>query len=150
LTKFTKRLESLIQSLGKRVRDLEDFSQNEADLDLLDEIVAKAISDEDENKTEYYASLIEYYVSHTIEAYQVRLLGNALKELTVYEIKSFVNFMSGKNIAGDIPEDLLSVFWGRVHFLGFYRGSPGTVKHPTQATQIGKKFLEICNLAIAK
>ena len=148
--KFSKRLKSLIQSLEKRVQSLESESQTETDLDLLDEIVAKAISDEDEDKTEYYAALIEYYASHTIEAYQVRLLGNALKELTVYEIKSFVNFVNGKNVARDIPEDLVSVFWGRVHFLGLYKGSSSTVKNPTQTTQIGKKFVEIYNLAAAK
>ena len=148
--KFSKRLESLIQSLEKRVQSLESESQTETDLDLLDEIVAKAISDEDEDKTEYYAALIEYYASHTIEAYQVRLLGNALKELTVYEIKSFVNFVNGKNVARDIPEDLVSVFWGRVHFLGLYKGSSSTVKYPNQTTQIGKKFVEIYNLAVAK
>ena len=148
--KFSKRLESLIQSLEKRVQSLESKSQTETDLDLLDEIVAKAISDEDENKTEYYAALIEYYASHTIEAYQVRLLGNALKELTVYEIKSFVNFVNGKNVARDIPGDLVSVFWGRVHFLGLYSGSSSTVKYPTQTTQIGKKFVEIYNLAVAE
>jgi len=148
--KFSKRLESLIQSLEKRVQSLESESQTETDLDLLDEIVAKAISDEDEDKTEYYAALIEYYASHTIEAYQVRLLGNALKELTVYEIKSFVNFVNGYNVARDIPQDIVSVFWGRVHFLGLYSGSATTAKHLTQTTQIGKKFLEICKLAIAE
>jgi len=148
--KFSKRLESLIQSLEKRVQSLESESQTETDLDLLDEIVAKAISDEDEDKTEYYAALIEYYASHTVEAYQIRLLGNALKELTVYEIKSFVNFVNGKNVARDIPGDSVSVFWGRVHFLGLYSGSSGTVKHPTQTTQIGKKFVEIYNLAVAE
>lgn len=147
--KFAKRLDNLIQSLAKRVRKLENESQNETDLDLLDEIVAKAISDEDEDKTEYYAALIEYYASHILEAYQVRLLGNALKELTVYEIKSFVNFVSGKNFLGDIPKDFVSIFWGRVYFLGLYKGSPGTTKNPSQASQIGKKFVEIYNLAAA-
>jgi len=145
--KFAKRLESLIQSLEKRVHNLENESRSETDLDLLDEIIAKAISDEDEDKTEYYAALIEYYASHTLEAYQVRLLGNALKELTVYEIKTFVNFVSGKNFLHDIPEDLKRVFWSRVHFLGLYHGSSGTVKDPSQASQIGKKFVEIYNLA---
>lgn len=144
--KFSKRLESLIQSLEKRVQRLEKESQTETDPDLLDEIVAKAISDEDEDKTEYYAALIEYYMAHTLEAYEVRLLGNALKELTVYEIESFANFVSGRNFLNKLPKDLEMVFWARIQFLGLYHGSPGTVKHPTQASKVGKKFVEIYDL----
>ena len=147
--KFSKRLESLVQSLEKRVCKLEKDSRNEPDLDLLNEIVAKAISDEDEDKTEYYAALIEYYISHTLEAYEVRLLGNALKELTVCEIESFANFVSGKNFLSNLPKDLQMVFWARIQFLGLYHGGTGTVKHPTQASQVGKKFVEIYNLATA-
>ena len=146
--KFTKRLENLIQSLEKRVSNLETELRKDTDLDLLDEIIAKAVSEEDEDKTEYYATLIEYYAFHVIEAYQVRLLGNALKELTVFEIKSFINFVNGENHLRDLPEDLKRVFWARVHFLGLYHGSSGTVKHTTQTSQIGKKFVEIYKTAI--
>lgn len=144
--KASRRLECLINSLEKRVNRLEGDSKNEVDLDLLDEIVAKAISDEDEDKTEYYAALVEYYMSHTLEAYEVRLLGKALKELTVYEIKSFANFVSGGNVLKDLPKDLEMVFWARIQFLGLFHG--GAVKHPQQASQVGKKFVVIYDLAV--
>lgn len=143
--RFARRLESLLQTLENRVQHLEIQSQNEPNLDLLDEIVAKAVSEEDEDKTKYYAALIEYYASHSLEAYEIRLLGNALKALTVYEISSFVSFASGQNYLRDIPEDLKNVFWIRVEFLGLFKG--GTVKHVSQISQLGKKFVDVCNLA---
>lgn len=142
--RFAKRLESLLHTLENRVQNLEIKSQNEPNQDLLDEIVAKAVSDEDEDKTKYYAALIEYYASHSLEAYEVRLLGSALKALTVYEILSFVSFASGQNYLREIPDDLKNVFWIRVEFLGLFKG--GTVKYVTQVSQLGKKFVDICNL----
>ena len=99
----------------------------------------------DEDKTKYYAALIEYYASYSLEAYEVRLLGNALKALTIYEILSFVSFASGQNYLRDIPDDLKTVFWIRVEFLGLFKG--GTVKHVNQVSQLGLKFVDICNLA---
>jgi len=144
--KFAKRLESLLHTLENRIMHLEIQSQDEPNRDLLDEIVAKAISDEDEDKTKYYAALIEYYASHSLESYEVRLLGNSLKALTVYEIMSFVNFASGQNYLRNIPDDLKNVFWIRVEFLGLFKG--GTVKHISQVSGLGKKFVEICHLAI--
>jgi len=144
--KFAKRLESLLHTLEQRVKHLEIQTQNEPNLDLLDEIIAKAVSDEDEDKTKYYAALIEYYASHSLEAYEVRFLGNALKALTICEISSFVNFISGRNFLRNLPDSLKNVFWTRIEFLGLFKG--GAEKHITQASQLGKKFVDICNLVV--
>ncbi len=142
--RFAGRLMKLITSLEKRVRNLEDEARCEPDLDLLDEIVAKAVSDEDEDKTDYYASLIEYYMTHKLEPYEVRLLGNALKDLTVYELESFVGFSHDLNKYRDIPKPLQDIFWNRVEYLGLFKG--GTVKHKNNVTVLGKKLIEICQL----
>ena len=145
--KFSKRLENLILSLEKRIERLEDQPQVEPNLDLLDEIVAKAISEEDEDKTEYYAALIQYYSVHPLEPYEVRILGNALKSLTTFEIESFVYFVKAQSWRKSIPDSLKDVFWIRVEYLGLFKG--GNVKHPTQATQLGKKLVEIYDLAFS-
>lgn len=144
--KFARRLEKFALSLDRRVRKIEDETQIEKDVDLLDEIIAKAISDEDEEKTEYYVSLIEYYTSQSISPHEVRLLSNAFKSLLVSEIKGFAGFVTGQNILKDVHQDLVSIFWNRVQFLGLYKGGSGTAKHASQVTHLGKQFVEIVKL----
>jgi len=143
--KFATLLENLIHSLEKRVQHLESELQEGVNLDLLDEIIAKAISDEDEDKTEFYAALIEYYATHPLEPYEIRFLGNALKGLTIYEIESFIKFSKGQNIKEDLPESLEEVFWIRINYLGLHKG--GTVRHPNQISLVGRKLIEIYDLA---
>jgi hypothetical protein len=145
IKKFGKRLESLILSLQKRIEKLEEEPNVETNLDLLDEIVAKAIRDEDEDKTEYYAALIVYYVSGNQNQYQVRLLSDAFKDLTIHEIKAFVHFNKHGSLHHDIPEDLKELFWDRVQTLGLHQR--GKTALPDYTTLLGKKFLEVCKLA---
>ena len=144
--KFIKRLEKLVDSLDQRVRRIEGGAQVEPDLDLLDEIIAKAISDEDEEKTEYYVSLIEYYTSQSITPQEVRLLSNAFKSLLVSEIKGFAGFVMGENVVRSVSQDLVPIFWNRVQFLGLYKGGSGSVKYANQVTHLGKHFVEVFNL----
>ena len=143
--KFGKRIESLILSLQKRIERLEEEPKIEPNLDLLDEIVAKAISEEDEDKTEYYAALIEYYVSGNQNQYQVRLLSDAFKGLTVYEIKAFVHFSKHRTLRHDIPEDLRELFLDRVKTFGLCQ--QGKIHNINCTTFLGKKFLDVCELA---
>jgi len=146
--KFTKRLQNLITSLEERVCNLEDDSESELNLDLLDEIIAKAVSEEDEDKTPYYAALIEYYAKNKLEPYEVRLLGNALKELTVYELESFVKFIHDSHKYRNIPEPLQEIFWNRLEYLGLFKG--GRVKHKSNTTVLGKKLSDIYQLAVSE
>ncbi len=143
--RFVKRLERLIFSLEKRVERLEGISDYTPDVDLFDEIVTKAISDEDESKTEYYAALIEYCMTNKLDPYEVRLLSEAIKGLTIFEIKSFVSFINGQRYDRDIPASLKDVFWNRIEYFALFQG--GTVKHATNITSIGKKFIEVHELA---
>jgi hypothetical protein len=108
------RLEKLVSSVIPRLEQLEDNLSKPKEIDLLDEILAKAVNDEDENKTEYYAALIEYYVAGVQDAYQIRLLADAIKGLTTYEIKAFVHFKKHGALRHDIPEDLRDIYWDRV------------------------------------
>jgi hypothetical protein len=146
--KFVGRLEKLVCSLDHRVQRIEDQMQVEPDVDLFDEIIAKAISDEDEDKIEYYASLIEYYTFQSISPQEVRLLSNAFKSLMVSEINGFTGFATGQNITRSVSQDLIPIFWSRVHFLGLYKGGSGGVKHVSQVSQLGKHFVEVCKLAL--
>ena len=137
--KFIKRLEKLIHSLDMRVRRLEDNFQLEPDVDLLDEVIAQAISDEDEEKIEYYAALIEYYSSCSIRPQQVRLLSSAFKALLVSEIRGFADFArERRSFRENVPSDMAPIFWNRVSFLGLSISSGGT-GHPSKISQILRK-----------
>ena len=144
--KFINRLEKLVHSLDRRVQRLEDISQSGPDVDLLDEIIAQAISDEDEDKLEYYSALIEYCSSNSISPQEVRLLSSAFKSLLVSEIKGFADFAKGRNFLANIANDLVPIFWNRVLFLGLNKTSGGGVKHASQVSELGKHFVKIVNL----
>jgi hypothetical protein len=146
--KHLDRLEKLIQCLDRRLTQVEDKIPETPDLDLFDEIVAKAVSDEDEDKTELYAALVQYWIEHKPAPYEVRLLGNALKELTIQEITSFSGFIisQGPDIIKTMPEQLQEVFWNRVEYLGLFKG--GMVKAAVNVTHIGREFVEIFQLSL--
>ena len=149
--KHFDRLEKLIKSLDYRLSRLECKPLEPPDTDLFDEIVAKAVSDEDEDKTELYAAMVQYWMEHKSElaSYEVRLLGNSIKELTVDEIEAFSGFIITQNPPQiqKMPEPLKEVFWPRIEHLGLFKG--GTVKYATNVTQIGRKLVEIYRLSIA-
>jgi hypothetical protein len=144
--KFAKRLEKLIISLEKRVKRLEDVASYVPDVDLFDEIVAKAISDEDEDKTEFYAALIEYCISKKPEPYEIRLLSKALKELTIYDMAALYEFAVNQKTKTDMPQELEEIHWGKIQNLGLFKG--GSVRYPHNATILGKKIIEIYKLAM--
>lgn len=141
-------LEKLIKSLDYRLTQFESKIPEPPDIDLFDEIVAKAVSDEDEDKTELYAALVQYWLEHKPAPYEVRLLGNALKELTIQEITSFSGFIISQNpdILKTMPKQLQEVFWNRVEYLGLFKG--GTVKASVNVTHIGREFVKIYQLSI--
>ena len=142
-----QRLEKLVGSLVPRLERLEGGIQPPPEPDLLDEILAKAVNDEDEDKTQYYAALVEYCVSGNRNAYQVRLLGDAIKGLTAHEIKAFAHFSKHGALRHDIPDDLRDIFWDRVCNFGLHQR--GKVHHAEYTTSLGKEFLEVCELAIS-
>ncbi len=138
------RLEELVQSLSRRFTRFEDNVPEMPDIDLFDEIVAKAVSDEDEDKTELYAALVQYWLEHKPVPYEVRLLSNAIRELTVDEIKSFHEFATSYqfNLRDKMPEQLQEIFSSRVTYLGLY------IYPPDRVTLIGKKLVEVYQLSI--
>ena len=140
-----QRLEKLISSVIPRLEKLEGDLSKPKEMDLLDEILAKAVNDEDDNKTEYYAALIEYYVSDSQDAYQIRLLTDAIKGLTIHEIKAFIHFDKHGVLRHDIPEDLRDIYWDRVSRFGLYQR--GEKISPESISILGEKLLEVCKLA---
>jgi len=144
--KHFNRLEKLIQCLDRRLTQVEDKIPETPDLDLFDEIIAKAVSDEDEDKTEFYAALVQCWLEHKLLPYEVRLLGNAIKELTIQEITSFCGVIITQSTYLTMPEQLKEIFWNRVEYLGLFKG--GALKYATNVTQIGQKLVEIYRLSI--
>jgi hypothetical protein len=139
-----QRLENLVKSLAARFERLERNLQESPEPDLLDEILAKAVNDEDEKKTEYYAALIEYCMSGNQTAYQVRLLGEAIKGLTGHEIGAFMHFSRHGCLRYDIPDDLRDIFWDRICTLGLYPRQRIESNDPQYITFLGTKFAEVC------
>jgi hypothetical protein len=142
-----RRLEELVRSVIPRVERLEGNLVKPRDPDLLDEILAKAVNDEDEDKTQYYAALIEYCVAGNQDAYQVRLLGDAVKGLTIHEIKAFAHFSKHACLRHDIPNDIRDIFRDRVCTFGLYPREKIKTDRREYITTVGKKFLEVCELA---
>jgi hypothetical protein len=145
-----QRLERLVNSVEARLGQLEGNLRRPQDQNLLHEILAHTVNDEDEDKTRYYAALIEYCVSARQDAYQVRLLGDAFKSLTAHEIKAFVHFSKHAALRYDIPGDLKDIFWDRVCTAGLYRREKITTSRVEYTTFLGKKFLEVCELATSR
>jgi hypothetical protein len=151
--KHIEKLEKLIQCLGHRLTQLECKLLESPDIDLFNEIVAKAVSDEDEDKTELYAALVQYWMEHKsqLASYEVRLLGNAIKELTVDEIAAFHDFFISGQVypTKKMPKQLQEVFWNRVLFLGLLGGIGHIdMKSPSFVTQFGKMLVKIYVLSI--
>jgi hypothetical protein len=145
--KHLKRLEKLIQCLDRRLTQLEDKIPETPDPDLFDEIVAKAVSDEDEDKTELYAALVQYWLEHKPVPYEVRLLGNSIRELTIDEMECFFVLIQTRMAhSPQIPEQLQEIFWSRVIYLGLLKDAD--VKVFSNATLIGQKFIEIYQLSL--
>jgi hypothetical protein len=151
--KHIKQLEKFVQSLERRLSRFEGNVPETTDIDLFDEIVAKAVSDEDEDKTELYAALVQYWMDHNslLAPYEVRLLGNAIRELTVDEIEAFHGFFISKQVypTKKMPKSLQEVIWNRVAFLGLLGGiGRFDMINPSNVTQIGQKLVEIYKLSI--
>jgi hypothetical protein len=141
--KRIERLNKLFLSFGRRLTQVECKCLESSDIDLLDEIIAKAVSDEDEDKTELYAALVQYWMENKLVSYEIRLLGNAIKELTIYEMKSFFEVMISHNWSyiNQLPKQLQDIFRSRVEYLGL-------LKKGGTATQIGQRLVEIYKLSI--
>jgi len=150
--KQLKRLIKLVQSLDRRLTRLEGNVPETPDIDLLDEIIAKSVSDEDEDKTELYAALVQYWMEHKsqLAPYEVRLLGNVIKELTVDEIEVFHGFITSKMYpTKKLPKQLDEIIWNRIVFLGLLADVAHLdARHPSNVTQIGQKLVKIYQLSI--
>ena len=145
-----RRLERLVSSVEARLGQLECNLRRPQEQNLLHEILAHATNDEDEDKTQYYAALIEYCVSAKQDAYQLRLLSDAFKALTAHEIKAFVHFSRHQALRYDIPDDLRDIFWDRVCTAGLYRREMIRTNRAEYMTFLGKKFLAVCELATSR
>jgi len=140
-----QRLQDTIASVCERLDRCEKQIFEPPDPYLIDEILAKAVNDEDEHKTEYYAALIEYCATANPRPYETRLLGNALRGLTIHEIEGFAHFAKHGALHHAIPEELREIFWDRVLHLGLHQR--GKVGRPEYTTILGQKFLDLCRLA---
>jgi len=140
-----QRLEKLVKSVCERLDGCENKIFEPFDQHLIDEILAKAVMDEDESKTDFYAALVEYSVSGDRNPYEVRLLVEAFKNLTIHEIEGFAHFNKHEALRHDIPEELEEIFWDRVLYLGLHQR--GKVGRPEYTTLLGQKFLEVCKLS---
>ena len=140
-----ERLEKLVTLVCERLDRCENKIFEPSDRRLIDDILTKAVMDEDERKTDFYAALVEYSVSGDRNPYEVRLLVEAFKTLTIHEIEAFVHFNKHEALRHDIPEELREIFWDRALYLGLHQR--GKVGRPEYTTLLGQKFLEVCKLA---
>jgi len=97
-----------------------------------------------------YAALVQYWMEHKPISYEVRLLGNVIKELTVDEIEVFHGFITSKMYpTKKLPKQLDEIIWNRIVFLGLLADVAHLdARHPSNVTQIGQKLVKIYQLSI--
>ncbi len=138
-----ERLRRLVNAVETRLSHVETQLSVSDEPDLFDEIIEKAVTDEDGDKIEYYAALIEYTVRGEHPPYEIRMLGSALKQLTRVDIQAFVQFSERQSIPrDDLPKYLEDTFWNRLETLGLFKG--GSVKHPNNISVLGNSLVSIC------
>lgn len=138
-----KRLRRLVSAVENRLSHVETQLSVSDEPDLFDEIIEKAVTDEDGDKIEYYAALIEYTVTGKHPPYEIRMLGTALKQLTRLDIEAFVQFSKTQSIPrDDLPQYLEDTFFNRVETLGLFKG--GSVRHPNNISVLGNSLVSIC------
>lgn len=132
-----ERLEQFVNELNDKVKL--DRSIEEKEVDLIEEILAAAVQEEEKEKAPIYVALVDIYLQKKLESAVVRLLIEALKTLTVYELDEFVKFSHGGT--GPKKEGFLGeIFWQRLQALGL---DPGGVHMRDNITAFGRLVIEV-------
>lgn len=139
------RFSRLVNELRLRVEALEGKTQSDAETDLFLEVVEKAIKDDEDAKTPIYAAILDWILRDKPKAVQVRILSDAIKDLSYLEIYSFLVEVNGKQ-ARKVHESFVSenVLWNRLARAGLHQG--GTVRHMGSPTEFGRILANYCLL----
>jgi len=137
----SKRLETFVQQLADRQADIQR-ELTEEEIDLFEEILAAAITAEDEAKLPYYVNCVELYLVEQWAPALVRLVMGALKGLCRIELDALRRFAAGEGglETGDplLPRQQLLL---RLGALGILPATGTQVR--TNLTPVGKKVYEV-------
>ena len=134
-----KRIESLLHRLEER---LDAEAARQVKPDLFEEIIGRAAQDEDAEKVNHYAALIE--ISPTLQPYEIRALATLIQSLTVLEILALQAIHRGEKSRVELPPLLADSFWPRIEGFGL---SAGTVKYKGNLTSLGIMLMKIAERA---
>ena len=138
-----KRLQAAVRRLESRL-GADDAKKVKPDL--FEEILARATQDEDAEKVNFYAGLIELTAEKDTSASEVRLLANILQNLTVAEMKELRAISKGERANPELKELLKESFWPRMEALALSRG---TAKYNGNLTGLGRCIVDIVERAVA-
>ncbi|MFG0252392.1 MAG: hypothetical protein ACF8NJ_05905 [Phycisphaerales bacterium JB038] len=134
----------LLEDLGRRLADVEQASQDEVRIDLFAELIANAVREDEAAKVDFHSALIAWVVKEEPPTAKVRLLGQAILQLSCDELKAFVSWAGSAGGKAPLFTDVDErVFWARLQSAGLFAGAGGVI-HQNNITSLGRDFLRIC------
>ena len=132
-----------MQDVQERVEDLEQQVRSDEQVDLFVEVLEKAIKDDEVAKERIYVGVLEWMLRQKPTLAQVRILSNAVRELSYLELYCFIAEMAGKP-RKRLYEPLISerVFWNRLTQAGLTEGA--SIRKDGNPTQFGETLAEYC------
>ena len=139
-TKRVRRLETIVTDVQQRLRDHDaerEYTEDEQDLFLT--VVRNALDDDEDVKHSMYAAVLEWIVRDSPPSAQVRILADAVRNLSYVELYCFVAECTGKGDKHAYEHYVeQAVVWNRLNGAGL---STGTVRVKGSPTLVGKAFV---------
>ncbi|MFG0293350.1 MAG: hypothetical protein ACF8MJ_09380 [Phycisphaerales bacterium JB050] len=139
-------LRAIVASLEERTADIEDAIAEDQDdrIDLFVEVINKAIDDDEQHKEEFYSGVLEWIMREKPSRSQVRVLSDAVRQLTTIELVYFVREMNGERaqmlIERELPEQLVI---SRLEAHGLSSGGVRMHGNPTSLGKVLKKYISV-------
>lgn len=138
------RLFKLYQLLEERVEKLEEQVYSEEEVDLFLSLMQSALEDDEEGKEPFYVAVLEWMIKEKPPAVQVRILSDAVRNLSYLELYCFLAEHAGvttRRQRGDL-EDV--VLWNRLTGAGLSSGAQSRYKAST--TLLGDALAGHCDV----
>ncbi|HWB20223.1 MAG TPA: hypothetical protein VG711_07985 [Phycisphaerales bacterium] len=144
------RLKRLLETVAVRVGHLETTQPDEK-VNLFLEVVRNAIKDDEETKQPIYSGILEWIVKDSPPSVQVRILSDAVRDLSYLELYYFIHEMHGRRRI-ELIEYILSesLIVRRLESCGLASGGVRMNGSPTIVGSILKKYCPVNELVEPK
>lgn len=142
--KKADRFIRLYHLLTERVEKLEEQVYSEEEVDLFLSVMQNALEDDEENKEPFYVAALEWMIKEKPPAVHVRILSDAVRNLSYLELYCFLAEHSGVSTRlhqSDLDEVVL---WNRLAGAGL--SSDAGVRFKADATALGIALARHCDV----